>query len=125
MEITVSELERLSPTAIFYMTHAVSRKKLYGVMEGAVSVSADELLAAPPEDKTQKLIICCARGKFSVDTAEQLSEMGYDAYSLSGGYAAWLLAVMQKEQADEVSKRVEQSLQKSSAKRYGRHSQRL
>ena len=30
--------------------------------------------AAPPEDKTQKLIICCARGKFSVDTAEQLTE---------------------------------------------------
>ena len=86
-------------------------------MEGAVSVSADELLAAPPEDKTQKLIVCCARGKFSVDTAEQLSEMGYDAYSLSGGYAAWLLAVMQKEQADEVSKRVEQSLQKKFRKK--------
>lgn len=111
MEITVSELERLSPDSYILYDTRSEQEKLYGVMEGAVSVSADELLAAPPEDKTQKLIICCARGKFSVDTAEQLSEMGYDAYSLSGGYAAWLLAVMQKEQADEVSKRVEQSLQ--------------
>lgn len=112
MEITVSELERLSPDSYILYDTRSEQEKLYGVMEGAVSVSADELLSAPPEDKTQKLIICCARGKFSVDTAEQLSEMGYDAYSLSGGYAAWLLAVMQKEQADEVSKRVEQSLQK-------------
>ena len=112
MEITVSELERLSPDSYILYDTRSEQEKLYGVMEGAVSVSADELLAAPPEDKTQKLIICCARGKFSVDTAEQLSEMGYDAYSLSGGYAAWLLAVMQKEQADEVSKRVEQSLRK-------------
>lgn len=117
MEITVSELERLSPDSYILYDTRSEQEKLYGVMEGAVSVSADELLAAPPEDKTQKLIICCARGKFSVDTAEQLSEMGYDAYSLSGGYAAWLLAVMQKEQADEVSKRVEQSLQKKFPKK--------
>lgn len=117
MEITVSELERLSPDSYILYDTRSEQEKLYGVMEGAVSVSADELLAAPPEDKTKKLIICCARGKFSVDTAEQLSEMGYDAYSLSGGYAAWLLAVMQKEQADEVSKRVEQSLQKKFRKK--------
>ena len=116
MEITVSELERLSPDSYILYDTRSEQEKLYGVMEGAVSVSADELLAAPPEDKTQKLIICCARGKFSVDTAEQLSEMGYDAYSLSGGYAAWLLAVMQKEQADAVSTRVEQSLQNMSPK---------
>ena len=119
MEITVSELERLSPDSYILYDTRSEQEKLYGVMEGAVSVSADELLSAPPEDKTQKLIICCARGKFSVDTAEQLSEMGYDAYSLSGGYAAWLLAVMQKEQADEVSKRVEQSLQKTFRKNIG------
>ena len=117
MEITVSELERLSPDSYILYDTRSEQEKLYGVMEGAVSVSADELLAAPPENKTQKLIICCARGKFSVDTAEQLSEMGYDAYSLSGGYAAWLLAVMQKEQADEVSRRVEQSLQKKFRKK--------
>jgi len=117
LEITVSELEKLSPDSYILYDTRSEQEKLYGVMEGAVSVSADELLAAPPEDKTQKLIICCARGKFSVDTAEQLSEMGYDAYSLSGGYAAWLLAVMQKEQADEVSKRVEQSLQKKFRKK--------
>lgn len=117
MEITVSELERLSPDSYILYDTRSEQEKLYGVMEGAVSVSADQLLAAPPENKTKKLIICCARGKFSVDTAEQLSEMGYDAYSLSGGYAAWLLAVMQKEQADEVSKRVEQSLQKKFRKK--------
>ena len=117
MEITVSELEKLSlDSYILYDTRSET-EKMYGIMEGAVSLSADELLSAPPEDKTKKLIVCCARGKFSVDTAERLSEMGYDACSLSGGYAAWLLALMQKEQADEVSRRVEQSLQKKFRKK--------
>ena len=51
MEITVSELERLSPDSYILYDTRSEQEKLYGVMEGAVSVSADELLAAPPEDK--------------------------------------------------------------------------
>ena len=51
MEITVSELERLSPDSYILYDTRSEQEKLYGVMAGAVSVSADELLAAPPEDK--------------------------------------------------------------------------
>ena len=51
MEITVSELERLSPDSYILYDTRSEQEKLYGVMEGAVSVSADKLLAAPPEDK--------------------------------------------------------------------------
>jgi len=56
LEITVSELERLSPDSYILYDTRSEQEKLYGVMEGAVSVSADKLLAAPPEDKTQKLM---------------------------------------------------------------------
>ena len=92
MEITVSELERLSPDSYILYDTRSEQEKLYGVMEGAVSVSADELLAAPPEDKTQKLIICCARGKFRLTRFRSVSS---------------------------------RACKRSSAKRYGRHSQRL
>lgn len=97
MEITVSELEKLSPDSYILYDTRSETEKMYGIMEGAVSLSADELLSAPPEDKTKKLIVCCARGKFSVDTAERLSEMGYDACSLSGGKDSMLMAKLFQE----------------------------
>ena len=51
MEITVSELERLSPDSYILYDTRSEQEKLYGVMEGAVSVSADELLSAPLRTK--------------------------------------------------------------------------
>ena len=53
MEITVSELERLSPDSYILYDTRSEQEKLYGGLEGAVSGSADELLSAPPEDKTR------------------------------------------------------------------------
>ena len=57
MEITVSELEKLSPDSYILYDTRSETEKMYGIMEGAVSVSADELLSAPPEDKSKKLVI--------------------------------------------------------------------
>ena len=112
MDITVKELESLNPENYILYDIRSNSEKLYGVMSGAVEINSNDLVATPPTDKSKKIVICCARGKFSVDTAEQLCEMGYEAYSLEGGYAAWLLNRMQNEQADEVSQRARQSLQK-------------
>ena len=63
-----------------------------------------------PRDK--KLVICCARGRFSTDVAEALCESGYDAVSLQGGYIAWLLDTMKQQEADEICADVEQSIRK-------------
>lgn len=41
-----------------------------------------------PRDK--RIFVCCAKGLVSEDVAEALSERGYAAYSLAGGYAEWL-----------------------------------
>lgn len=43
-------------------------------------------------------MICCSRGRFSVEVAEGLEEKGMDAVSLEGGYIAWLLDAMKQEE---------------------------
>ena len=57
-------------------------------------------------------MIYCARGQFSLDAAEALREAGLEAYSLQGGYSAWLRQEMERQNDAEVRERVEQSLRK-------------
>lgn len=54
----------------------------------------------------------CSRGRVSRDVAENLCEQGYDAVSLKGGYIAWLMAEIKKQEADEICDSVEKSLRK-------------
>lgn len=112
MNITVNELEALNKDSYILYDIRSDTERLYGTVDGSVPISAEALLECPPDDRSRKLIVCCARGRFSLDTAESLRKMGYEAYSLEGGYAAWLLHRMQNEQADNVSQRARQSLQK-------------
>lgn len=67
----------------------------------------------------KKLVIYCKRGLLSVDIAERLRDMGYDAYSLKGGYIEWLMREIQKREADELKAGVEASIMKNSAARRG------
>ena len=72
-------------------------------------------------DLEKKQVICCSRGKISVEIAEELEEEGYNAESLEGGYVAWLMDVMKeemdKDQNNEKAKEVEQSLRKKFKKK--------
>ena len=50
---------------------------------------------------------------FSRDAAEELRDMGYDAYSLEGGYNGWLLAGMKKtEDGQTRAEKAQKSIQK-------------
>ena len=56
----------------------------------------------------------CIRDRSSLALATRLREAGWDAYSLQGGYLAWLMQKMQEEeQAPEITTfDIEQSLRK-------------
>ena len=54
-------------------------------MPGAIQVSVDEIENNDKIDYSKKLVIVCARGKNSIDIADDLSK-GLDAVSLEGGY---------------------------------------
>ena len=112
MEITVEEMLRLPAEDYMLVDMRNEEAREYGVIPGAAPISQEELESNPPETEGKKLILYCARGQFSLDAAEALREKGVDAYSLRGGYIEWLRDQMERQQADELCQRVENSLRK-------------
>lgn len=114
IEITAEELaENADKCAIYDMRSEHDRA--YGLIPGSRHVAEDELYAMKPDERTsgKKIVVYCAHGEFSLNPVESMRESGLDAYSLRGGYAAWLRLAMAKQAADDgVCERVEQSIRK-------------
>lgn len=111
MEISVEKLGELQPEDCIICDIRGEHDRAYGFIPGSIGISAEELLASPPGDG-KKLIIYCARGVVSVDLADELCDRGLEAYSLEGGYIAWLRAEMRRRNDEELRERVEQSIRK-------------
>ena len=111
MEISVEKLGELQPEDCVICDIRGEHDRAYGFIPGSVGISAEELLASPPGDG-KKLIIYCARGVVSVDLADELCDRGLEAYSLEGGYIAWLRAEMRRRNDEELRERVAQSIRK-------------
>lgn len=111
MEISVEKLGELQPEDCVICDIRGERDRAYGFIPNSIGISAEELLASPPGDG-KKLIIYCARGVVSVDLADELCDRGLEAYSLEGGYIAWLRAEMRRRNDEELRERVEQSIRK-------------
>ncbi len=118
MEITVQELKNLDKDSYQIIDMRDAIEVSHGSIPDAIHMPAEEIHKAIEEQtegafsKEKKLVVCCARGRFSTDVAEALCEAGYDAVSLQGGYIAWLLDTMQQQEADEICADVEQSIRK-------------
>ena len=111
MEISVEKLGELQPEDCVICDIRGEHDRAYGFIPGSIGISAEELLTSPPTDG-KKLIIYCARGVVSVDLADELCDRGLEAYSLEGGYIAWLRAEMRRRNDEELHERVEQSIRK-------------
>ena len=92
MSITVDELFAMNPETYQIIDIRGEQEVARGAIDGALHLDKDEISASPEVDKTKKLVICCSRGETSIGVAEKLCEEGFDAVSLQGGYASWLLA---------------------------------
>lgn len=112
MEITVKDLSLLEKDSYQLIDIRSEVEIAHGMIPGAISVSAEKIEESQQIDSSKKLVICCTRGQFSKEAAQRLTQKGFDAVSLSGGYTAWLLNQMQKEKESDISKDVEQSLRK-------------
>ena len=111
MEISVEKPGELQPEDCVICDIRGEHDRAYGFIPGSIGISAEKLLASPPGDG-KKLIIYCARGVVSVDLADELCDRGLEAYSLEGGYIAWLRAEMRRRNDEELRERVEQSIRK-------------
>lgn len=88
----------------------------HGFIPGAIHVEMNRILEGdyiPPAGK--KIILYCLKGIISVDAASYLTEKGYEAYSLEGGYGQWLIRSMEIEKETDQDTRIddiERSLRK-------------
>ena len=112
MEISAEQLKKLNDGEYTVYDIRSETDRAYGFIPGSVHTTADELENNPPADRDKKIIIYCAHGVFSIDIADRLCEQGYEAYSLEGGYLAWMRYEMQNRQDSELCQKVEQSLRK-------------
>lgn len=109
MEITLEQLKTLDKDKYVLLDMRSESDRAYGFIPGSVAVDAEKLLLNPPSDG-KTVVIYCAHGVFSVDVAQSLREKGVDAYSLSGGYLAWLREEMKKKVDEDYCANVEKSI---------------
>ena len=124
MSISIAELKKLEKDSYELLDIRSEVEISHGAIPGAIAVKPEEIekkLKNKELDPEKKQVICCSRGKISVEIAEELEEEGYNAESLVGGYVAWLMDVMKeemdKDQNNEKAKEVEQSLRKKFKKK--------
>ena len=112
MGISVKELKQLDKNAYQIIDIRDETEISHGAIPGAVVLPAEAIEGSEQIDPSKKLVICCSRGKFSVEVAEHLKGQGLDAVSLDGGYIAWLMDIMSEPAEQNKAKDVELSLRK-------------
>ena len=117
MSITVEELRNMNPDTYQLIDIRSESEIAHGAIPGATAIPGEEISSSEQTDKTKKLIICCSKGRNSIDLAAELCEKGLDAESLEGGYIAWLMDYMKRQEEADFAKNVEQSLRKTYKKR--------
>lgn len=114
MQLSIEEVKKLDSNSYQIIDIRSEEEVAHGAIKGALNIQAEEIESDERVVHDKKLVIVCSRGKTSVDVAEYLTEKGFDAASLKGGYISWLLDAMKE---DEVAERdikadVEQSIRK-------------
>ena len=112
MSISVKRMKKLLKDDYQIIDIRSAAEIAHGEIPGAVIVAPENVLDNKNIDYSKKLIICCARGEKSEETARLLQSEGYDGQSLEGGFGAWLLDKMSMTDENEKAFEVEKSLRK-------------
>lgn len=116
MVLSIEELNKLEQGSYQLIDIRDEDAYQHGFIPGAVHMDMEEIRLHPELlDKEKKIILYCIRGVISVDLAEELDELGYDAYSLDEGYSGWILKQMAME--DDMEER-RANIEKSIRKRF-------
>lgn len=114
-EITIDELN--NKQEVFQLIDIRDEgSAIYGMMPGAINIPFSEFDDNEDWinrlDKNKKIIVYCQRGEKSQEISEKLEKLGYDGYSLAGGFNAYLIDSINKDDPEESKKRAEESIRK-------------
>lgn len=118
MDMTLEAFAALEPGSYVLLDIRNAQSREYGCFPGSLAMPREALEDCTLPHDGRKLIVYCARGQFSREAAEMLAKQGYEAFSLEGGYSAWLKGQMQRQQ-ENLQEKAETSLQKSFVSRCG------
>jgi tRNA(Ile)-lysidine synthase TilS/MesJ/rhodanese-related sulfurtransferase len=117
LEITIEELKNWDPGTYELIDIREASAAAYGGMPGAISIPAEELMENPDRlDRTKKQVLYCMKGILSGETAETLREQGFQAFSLAGGYHAYLIDRMKSDEQNLADRTAQ--IEKSIAKKF-------
>ena len=89
--ITIGELEKLNSSKITIIDVRKFEDYKRGSIENSINIPISEFnqkIDTIPKDKPVYLL--CYTGDKSIDITYMLSDLGYDAYNIEGGYRAYL-----------------------------------
>ena len=112
MEITVRELLQLQPESYVLLDIRSAQTREYGMLPGAQAAEPGRPQDALSEGEARRVVVYCAHGEESLRTAQTLRAAGFDAWSLQGGYLAWLRETLQRQDDAETCKKAEESLRR-------------
>ncbi|MDD3141861.1 MAG: ATP-binding protein [Lachnospiraceae bacterium] len=112
-EITIEELADIHPSLYQLYDIRDEISFLYGSIPSAKNNNQlIEQAKAGQLDKDTSYVLFCMKGTQSLEITGQLRALGYDAVSLKGGYASWLVSSYKDDYAEK-QREVEKSIQKT------------
>ena len=111
LEITIEAMSREPENSYLLADMRSQEDRERGSIPGAIVLPVQMLEAWRPETD-MPVVLVCARGVFSRETAQTLRTRGISASSLIGGYPAWLVYQLRQKKAEETAARAEASLEK-------------
>ena len=99
MNITLDEFYQLEKDTFLLVDVRDEDAYQHGCIPGAIRMDFQQDRENFPKDK--KIILYCTRGERTVEMAEELENQGYAAYSLQGGYGAWLVDSFERSRAEQ------------------------
>lgn len=77
----------------------IREKRMYGfgTIPGAINIPIDDIRQLYRLPKESDIYVFCQAGEISGEIAELLSDLGYNACNLTGGYRKYLLRQMEEQ----------------------------
>lgn len=114
-DVTCEELSKLNGDDYLLIDVRDAESFSYGHIPGALNIPSADIPAADlPQGK--QLIVYCRSGNTSAEVVTALSERGYNASNLKGGYSGWLKTHISDLSSDTALK-VEEGLRKKFSKK--------